>query len=312
MTGGRAVRGLLRLLVLGTLLAASVLAGAAPRVLILGRSGDGTQVQVMAAMRDALAESVPEAEVEILPATRENLQRAGQASAIVTLGREAASLAAGFPTATPMLHAMLPAAALRTLPAQRSGPAAAIVLDQPAPRLIALLRLALPETRNIALISGPASKAAVEDLQRAAKSANFEIMHAHITRYDELFPALEHVLARPGVLIATPDPIVFNRYTVQNILLTTFRRRLPVLGFSDAYVQAGALLGLYSTPAQIGEDAADAVRAMLAGAPLAPLGGPTRFEVGVNDKVARALGLLSLPSADALARELRRMEGSAP
>ncbi|ENO90670.1 ABC transporter substrate-binding protein [Thauera linaloolentis] len=311
MTGGRAIRGLLRGLVLGTLLAVSVLTNAAPRVLILGRSGDGVQAQAMAAMRDALADSIPEVEIEILPATRENLQRAGQAAAIVTLGREAASLAAGFPTSTPMVHAMLPAAALETLPTQRGGPAAAIVLDQPAPRLIALLGLALPATRNIALISSPASKTTVENLQRAAKSANFEVMHAHLANDDELFPALEHVLSRPGVLIATPDPVVFNRYTVQNILLATFRRRSPVLGFSDAYVRAGALLGLYSTPAQIGEDAADAVRGMLAGSPPSPVSGPKRFEVGVNDRVARALGL-SLPSADALARELRRQEGAAP
>ena len=83
-------------------------------------------------------------------------------------------------------------------------------------------------------------------------------------------------------------------------------QRLETLGKG-----AGALLGLYSTPTQVGEDAADAVLDLIAGRPRPALSPPQRFEVGVNNTVARALGL-ELPTAESLMRELRRVEASAP
>ena len=113
------------------------------------------------------------------------------------------------------------------------------------------------------------------------------------------------------MLIATPDTAVFNSYTVQNVLLTAYRLRSPVVGFSAAYVRAGALLGLYSTPAQIGSEAGEAVLQVLRGAALPPVARPAHFEVAVNDTVARALGL-ALPPADELAAALRREEGGSP
>lgn len=307
----RTVPALLRLLALVSLLALPFLAAAGPRVLILGRSDDGVQAQVIAAMRSALEKALPDLDIELHAATPEGLKRSSAAAAVVTVGREAASLAASRPSATPMLHIMLPAAAVHALPARRSSPAAAIVLDQPPSRQLALLRLALPEMRDIALISSPAGDAAADQLQIAAGHAGLQVLRARISSDKELFAALEHVLPAAGILITTPDPVVFNRYTVHNILLTTFRRRSPVLGLSAAYVQAGALLGLYSTPAQVGEDAADAVREILSGLPLPPLSGPKRFEIGVNERVARALGL-HLPSPDALTHALRRQEEGTP
>ena len=185
------------------------------------------------------------------------------------------------------------------------------MLDQPAARLVALLRLALPQTQTVALIAGPSSELAVDRVRAAAQDAGLKVRQSKIDNSDALFPALQHVLVEPAVLVTIPDAVVFNRYTVQNILLTTFRRRSPVLGFSAAYVRAGALLGLYSTPTQVGEDAADAVLDLIAGRPRPALSPPQRFEVGVNNTVARALGL-ELPTAESLMRELRRVEASAP
>jgi ABC-type uncharacterized transport system substrate-binding protein len=79
----------------------------------------------------------------------------------------------------------------------------------------------------------------------------------------------------------------------RTILLTSYRHRRPVFAHSAAYVTAGALAAVFSTPEHVAVDVAD----LLAGA-TEPSGlvrrihSPRRFDVAVNRAVARALGLV--------------------
>jgi ABC-type uncharacterized transport system substrate-binding protein len=112
-----------------------------------------------------------------------------------------------------------------------------------------------------------------------------------------LFPQLKKVLADADVLLALADQQVFNPQTIQNILLASFRAQVPMVGFSPAYVRAGALLAIFSTPEQIGRQSAALAKDVLQGKglPATPLY-PSNFSVMVNDHVARSLGLSLEPS----------------
>ena len=116
------------------------------------------------------------------------------------------------------------------------------------------------------------------------------------------------LLADPAVLVAVPDATLFNNRTISNILLTAYHQRSPVIGFSPAYVKAGALFALYSTPAQIGQQAGEAARAGLASGSLPPPAAPRHFRVGTNHYVARSLGI-NLEDAAVLQERLERSEG---
>lgn len=302
----------LRLLGLSLLLAAIAPAVQAQRVVVISGSTDGAYGETIRALRDTLAATAPAAAVEVLPADAPPAALARPAQVVVTVGTQAAQAVAHLDLAGPLLHILLSSAAFDALPPRRSGAAvSAIVLDQPAARQIALLRLALPEWRRVALIAGPRSQALVARLAEAAATARLQVETATIASEDELYPALQRVMSEPAVLLATPDATVFNSYTVQNVLLTAYRLHSPVAGFSAAYVRAGALLGLYSTPAQIGSEAGAVVQRVLRGAGLPPVAAPAGFEVAVNGTVARALGI-ALPPADELAAALRRAEGGTP
>ncbi|HUY02335.1 MAG TPA: ABC transporter substrate binding protein, partial [Rhodocyclaceae bacterium] len=121
-----------------------------------------------------------------------------------------------------------------------------------------------------------------------------------------LYPALARALDGADALLAVADPLVYNGNTIENILLASFRAGVPLVAFSPAYVRAGALLGLYSTPAQIGTQAGKMARAVLQGRPLPPPQYPTEFTVEINRHVARSLGLDL--NAAVLARRLQQME----
>jgi len=74
-----------------------------------------------------------------------------------------------------------------------------------------------------------------------------------------------------------------------------------VLAFSQSYVNAGATLGIYSTPEQLGREAAELAGAALAapGTELPAPHYPRYFSVQVNQHVARSLGL-AIPDAQSL------------
>ena len=283
---------------------------AGARVIVVAEMDKAPQSETVAALNTELQRDGVGVEV-LAPASANHAALAG-ASLIVTIGGQAAHTTVALETEAPVLHVLLSRITLDALGHRPGGaPWSAIVLDQPAERQIALIRLALPTHERIATIAGPETPALARALAAAATRSGLDVRSAEAADIPALYPALRSVLEQPAVLVITPDGQVFNSQTVHHVLLTAFRLRAPVLGFSAAYVRAGAVLGLYTTPAQAGTEAAGVVRRVLGGQPLPPPGEHGLFEVGVNPTVARALGL-ELPRAEALTSALRTQEGLAP
>lgn len=283
-------------------------AAAAPTVLVITENGAAHEA-VADTLRAALAPSVPPNAVAIRDWRQLAAVNVNASQVVVTIGTLAARAVADTAPARPVLHTLVPRTAFEHLvrPPDADGRVSAIFLDQPAQRQIGLVRAALPAWSHVALLSGGNDSRLPTQLASAARERQLVVTQARVARDSDLYTALQTVLEEPAVLIAVPDTTVFNAYTIQNVLLTAYRRQSPVVGFSPAYVRAGALLALYSTPEQIGRQAAEAVRAVLQGKPLPPPQSPTEFEVGVNAAVARSLGI-TLEPADVLAARLARQE----
>lgn len=297
----------------GMLLLFAHLAEAAPnRVVIVTTTADGAYAEATNTLRDLIEASMPILDVDIRNWEQASTDALADSRMVVTVGTQAARVVAGLGLGQPVLHILLPVSSYEKLPPPRAGASmSAIYLDQPAERQLALIRLALPEWKRIALLGSPGGDKGLRRLADLARERQIEVREATIAADRDLYPALQQVLADPAVLIATPDAQIFNSYTVQNVLLTAYRHRSPVVGFSAAYVRAGALFALYSTPAQIAGQAADSVLRVIRGESLPPPRAPRRFEVAVNANVARSLGI-SLESGERLTAELRRLEGATP
>ncbi|AUL99106.1 hypothetical protein C3497_01740 [Zoogloeaceae bacteirum Par-f-2] len=298
---------LIRLFVLALAVCAGGQAHAGAAVLlVLGDETDAHQATATA-FRLGLPPGTTVEQIDWPALTAERLRNR---QLIVSVGGQAARAIAEAAPSAAVVHTLLTRAAFARLPpAPDPSMVTAIFLDQPAARQIALIRLALPEARRLALLAGPSSGELVDELAAAARQQGMEPVRAKVSSDRDLFAALQQVFSEPAVLLATPDPAVFNSYTVQNVLLTAYRHRSPVVGFSPAYARAGAALALYATPEQIGAQAAAAARAVLAGGRLPPPAPAREFEVSVNKNVARSLGI-ALGDGQTLARALRREEHS--
>lgn len=231
---------------------------------------------------------------------------------IVAVGVRAAQEMAALNLTAPILTTLIPRQAFEKISRQRdSRQFSAVFLDQPLTRQMELIRLALPDRSRIGVVLGPESQEVLKAMQSSAREAKFGLAVEKISAAEELLPALQRVLSDSEVLLALPDPLVFNKGTVQSLLLTTYRYQDPVIGFSQAYVKAGALAAVYTTPEQAGRQAGEMLLHALVGKVwlLPPPEYPKYFSVSVNYQVARSLGI-SVSDETVLYQKLKRTVGA--
>ncbi len=211
---------------------------------------------------------------------------------VVALGHKASNTALLRHASTPQLHVMVS----RSHFLERApGPkVSAIYLEQPPARLLAFARFLLPERRRIGVLLGREGLWRPDRLRTIGHEARIEMRIVEVAGSDEIGRRLRRLRSRIDLLLALPDPLVYNRATLATILLATFRDRIPVVGFSRGMVKAGAVAALFSSPQSVGTEAADRAWQLLQGA-AASRGFPRRFETAVNRRVAGALHL-TLPS----------------
>lgn len=282
-------------------------AWAAPALVVVVGERSGAHEETVKAMRDALLPRLADADILILDARSVTKAAFNGSRVVVAVGSEAAKAVSTEALRQPVLHTLLPRESYEALAAPAGGGRnSAIYLDQPVRRQMALLAEALPDWGRVAILAGPNSQELVARLETAAREFQLLVAIERITSDRDIYPALQRLLGERAMLLAVPDSVIFNSFTIQNILLTSYRSRAPLVGFSAAYVRAGALLGLYSTPTQIGEQTADAVKDVLDGGALPPPQAPRAFEIGINQNVARSLGITLKPESEIAARMQRR------
>jgi ABC-type uncharacterized transport system substrate-binding protein len=238
-------------------------------------------------------------------AERLNAVSLNESRLAVAVGVRAAESLAALPVRPPVLAVLVPRAWYvktgRTRLSDGGGRrASAIYLDQPFERQVRLIRQAFPEARRVGMLVSAEQSGLVGELDEALQAQRLSLVHVTLSGEERLITALENVLSDAELLLAVPDPLIFNRNTAQSLFLTSYRYRVPVLGYSRSLTRAGALLSLHSSPAQIGRQTAEWVKGAIQGVPvnLPPPAHPAYFSISINEQVARSLGFTLLPEAE--------------
>lgn len=232
---------------------------------------------------------------------------------VIALGNRALQGALGAAgSSAPVVATLLPRSAYeRIVKGAKIGearPVTAVFLDQPWSRQLNLVRTMLPGKHRVGVLATAEAEETVAPLRAAVREARMSLREEIVAGGPgDIHPGLARLLPETDALLAVPDSAVFNAGTLHNILVTTYRAQQPVFGFSAAYVRAGALAAVYSTPQQVGRQAGEAVARLLAGEKLPAPQHPRAFAVSVNGTVARSLEL-AVEDEAALAQKLARME----
>ena len=177
----------------------------------------------------------------------------------------------------------------------------AIFLDQPPERQARFLRALLPEQINIGILFSSQTLDQKPEFERALISNGRNLIVESTESPEGALSALNRLLNQVDVLLALPDSKIYKRDTVKPILVTGFRYQRPIVAFSPAFVTAGAIGAIYTTPAQIASQAASII--LSRGANLRGQFNPAQFSIVINPTVADSLGL-SLPSESDIRRKM--------
>lgn len=180
----------------------------------------------------------------------------------------------------------------------------AVYIDQPPARSLNLIEKVLPKARQVGVVYSQKGGVNIAALSQEAARRRISLRLAEIPPSGEVAAGLRQVLPESDVLLLLPDAMVINANNVQHVLLTTYRYRIPVIGFSLGLVKAGAVAAVYSTPAQIGaQGGLIAQQWSLGDGDLPPPRYCDEYAIAFNHHVARSLGL-SLPDESAVRKQL--------
>jgi putative ABC transport system substrate-binding protein len=131
-----------------------------------------------------------------------------------------------------------------------SGPrlVAGVRIDTPLSEQVELICEALPDAKRIGVLyrsDNAASKVNLEAMRKAAAAVQRTVEAVAVNDHAGSAAAIEAMMARGVDVVWTcADASVYEPATIKSLLLTSLRRKVPVFGFSAAFVRSGALLGL--------------------------------------------------------------------
>jgi putative ABC transport system substrate-binding protein len=158
-----------------------------------------------------------------------------------------------------------------------------------------------PRTTHVALLFNPATAAPfhfyLPSIQAAAQSLDVKVSTAPVHARDEIEGTIAALAHDPdGGLLLMPD--TFNLTNRDLTILQAARYGIPVVSDNPIYGESGALITYGVDFTELLRQAAGYIDRILKGAMPAdlPVQNPTKFELVINLKTAKALGL-TVPNA---------------
>ncbi len=171
------------------------------------------------------------------------------------------------------------------------GRCSAVYLEQPIDRQFSIIKKGLPDIQRLGIILGSTSAGLRDNISRAGEKYQIDVRIKQAGKDDNIIMLTDSLSKTTDVLLAIPDPDIYNRRTAKGILINTYKYKIPFIAYSHSFVRAGALLAIYSTPEQIARQTGMMlIRTTLSPNRKLPLPEyPDTFKVEINPAVMRSL-----------------------
>jgi putative ABC transport system substrate-binding protein len=176
-----------------------------------------------------------------------------------------------------------------------------------AGKRVGLLHEMLPNLRRVAILADagyPADALEMGEVEATARPLGIEITRLAIRRADDIAPAFEALKSGADALYVCTDALT----ATNRLLISTLAgaARLPTISGAREDVEVGSLMSYGPSLSDMFRRTAEYVDQILRGAKPAdlPIEQPTKFELVINLKTAKALGLTVPQSLLATADEM--------
>lgn len=196
----------------------------------------------------------------------------------------------------PIIYAMSPDPVLLGLAASLARPGGnstgvTFLSDQLAAKRLEIFKEAAPRLSRVGVVRDPShADNEMPVAQRAAQTLKLELQPVEIRESADIDRALAAAANVDGLYVVSSRQTTVN---VQRIVDYASRERLPLVGGWGGWAQAGGLMSYGPNVPDVVRQASTYVDKILKGAKPGdlPIQQPTRFELLVNLKAAKALGL---------------------
>jgi putative ABC transport system substrate-binding protein len=162
-----------------------------------------------------------------------------------------------------------------------------------AGKRLEILRELVPSLRKLAVLAfvgNTGNELELNEIQAAAKTLGLEVVMLEIGRADDLAPAFDTLRGRAEALYVLANPLAnTNRVLINDLALNA---RMPTVHGFRQYVETGGLISYGPSTPELFRRAAEYVDKILRGAKPGdlPVEQPTKFDLVINLKTAKALG----------------------
>ena len=135
------------------------------------------------------------------------------------------------------------------------GKKAVLYMSQPYCRQIQFINGINKQWKTIGYLSNmdkPIDSNAINQCANKYKMSTYQVK---TTQNGNISNDIKDALENSDLILALPDKTIYNSKSVKNILLTSYRSRKPLIGFSKNFVNAGALASIHSNTEQIADSA---------------------------------------------------------
>ena len=258
------------------------------RVLVLSTAGVPAYAEAVEGIREELAKSGHTIHVEQLDGAP-NASTFTGTRLVIAVGGDAFKAALHSHISAPIVATMVTRADLAEAGhGYPGGYAGAVSVDISLRDVLASVRRLFPSRNRIGILRDTALDS--DAVLAKARKQGFQIEVLDCAKPDELLRSIPTLRNKIDFLLSRPDSHLFNSSTANPILLSALQNRLPLIGFSESFVRAGAAVGVYPDYRRAGVQTAVMARRVMGGDSRS-IEAPKAISVAVNGRV---LGLLAL------------------
>jgi ABC-type uncharacterized transport system substrate-binding protein len=166
-----------------------------------------------------------------------------------------------------------------------------ILLDQPFERKIALVKRLFPKANNLGIMMGSSARDKITIYKNSVLSSKMKPHTLIINPDKNPVRQLDPIIKQSDIFIPIADTHLVNVTTAKWILQLSYRYRVPVIGYSSNFVDAGALASVYSSAEGVAKQTLDLLDTVFNKDYIPTVHSPKYCTVKFNNNVAWYLNL---------------------
>jgi putative ABC transport system substrate-binding protein len=275
----------------------SVLAEKVLNILIIANSNEEPYQQAIAGFKEQLSQMQKVRFTDIFVTQSKDSTktvfseiRDNKPDLIFSLGGEATETAIQNTSAIPIVSTMI----LKRFSFKQAANMTGVYLNYPLTTQFQWLKKFFFEQRKVAIFFNEEENSkTIQEAKKIADQEGLDLVAIPVQTPKELPYALDQLRNNIEIIMAIPDEVAMSPKTAKEVLLASFRNRVPLIGLSDNWVKSGALYALSWDYDDLGRQCAIQSDKLTKGASIqsVPIEYPRKTTYSINTKIAEHLNM---------------------